>query len=55
MGIRTRATRLPDGRWQLDGVKQFITNAGFADLFTVYAKIDGEQFSAFWSSATRRD
>lgn len=47
MGIRTRATRLPDGRWQLDGTKQFITNAGFADLFTVYAKIDGEAFSAF--------
>jgi alkylation response protein AidB-like acyl-CoA dehydrogenase len=47
MGIRTRASRLPDGRWQLDGSKQFITNAGFADLFTVYAKIDGEAFSAF--------
>jgi alkylation response protein AidB-like acyl-CoA dehydrogenase len=47
MSIRTRATRLPDGRWQLDGTKQFITNAGFADLFTVYAKIDGEAFSAF--------
>jgi len=47
MGIRTRATRLPDGRWRLDGSKQFITNAGFADLFTVYAKIDGEAFSAF--------
>lgn len=47
MGIRTRATRLPDGRWQLDGTKQFITNAGFADLFTVYAKVDGEAFSAF--------
>ena len=28
-------------------MKQFITNAGFADLFTVYAKIDGEQFTAF--------
>lgn len=47
MGIRTRATRQPDGSWRLDGTKQFITNAGFADLFTVYAKIDGEQFSAF--------
>lgn len=47
MGIRTRATRLPDGSWRLDGTKQFITNAGFADLFTVYAKIDGEHFSAF--------
>ena len=47
MGIRTRATRQPDGSWRLDGTKQFITNAGFADLFTVYAKIDGEAFSAF--------
>ena len=47
MGIRTRATRVPDGRWRLDGTKQFITNAGFADLFTVYAKIDGEAFCAF--------
>jgi alkylation response protein AidB-like acyl-CoA dehydrogenase len=47
MGIRTRASQLPDGSWRLDGSKQFITNAAFADLFTVYAKIDGEQFSAF--------
>jgi len=47
MGIRTRATRQPDGSWRLDGSKQFITNAGFADLFTVYAKVDGEQFTAF--------
>jgi alkylation response protein AidB-like acyl-CoA dehydrogenase len=46
-GIRTRATRQPDGSWRLDGTKQFITNAGFADLFTVYAKIEGEAFSAF--------
>jgi alkylation response protein AidB-like acyl-CoA dehydrogenase len=47
MGIRTRATRQPDGSWRLDGAKQFITNAAFADLFTIYAKIDGEAFSAF--------
>jgi alkylation response protein AidB-like acyl-CoA dehydrogenase len=47
MGIRTRAAQQPDGSWRLDGTKQFITNAGFADLFTVYAKIDGEAFSAF--------
>ena len=45
--IRTRATREADGSWRLDGTKQFITNAGFADLFTIYAKVDGEQFSAF--------
>jgi len=45
--IKTRATREPDGSWRLDGTKQFITNAGFADLFTIYAKVDGEQFTAF--------
>jgi butyryl-CoA dehydrogenase len=47
LAIRTRATREPDGSWRLDGTKQFITNAGFADLFTIYAKVDGEQFTAF--------
>ncbi|HUG47138.1 MAG TPA: acyl-CoA dehydrogenase family protein [Candidatus Limnocylindria bacterium] len=47
MAIRSRASRQPDGSWRLDGSKQFITNAAFADLFTVYAKIDGELFSAF--------
>ncbi|MBT2738152.1 acyl-CoA dehydrogenase family protein [Bacillus sp. ISL-7] len=31
----------------LNGEKQWITNAGFADVFVVYAKIDGEQFTAF--------
>src|SRR6266508_1692727 len=45
--IKTLATREPDGSWRLDGSKQFITNAGFADLFTIYAKVDGEQFTAF--------
>ncbi|TMD25862.1 MAG: hypothetical protein E6I94_11190, partial [Chloroflexi bacterium] len=44
--IRTRATREANGSWRLDGTKQFITNAGFADLFTVYAKVDGGAFSA---------
>jgi alkylation response protein AidB-like acyl-CoA dehydrogenase len=47
MAIRARAVRAEDGSWRLDGSKQFISNAGFADLFTVYAKVDGERFSAF--------
>ncbi|HWO69389.1 MAG TPA: acyl-CoA dehydrogenase family protein, partial [Actinomycetota bacterium] len=47
LGIRTRATPEPDGGYRLDGRKQFITNAGFADLFTLYAKVDGERFTAF--------
>ncbi|MER3460234.1 MAG: acyl-CoA dehydrogenase, partial [candidate division GAL15 bacterium] len=48
LAIRTRATRSPDGRYYLlSGQKQFITNAAFADVFTVYAKVDGEHFTAF--------
>jgi hypothetical protein len=44
----TTAVLSPDGRaYILNGVKQFITNAGFADVFTVFAKVDGEQFTAF--------
>jgi alkylation response protein AidB-like acyl-CoA dehydrogenase len=38
--IRTRAVRQTDGSYRLDGAKQFITNAGFADLFTVYARVE---------------
>src|SRR6201997_4372441 len=48
LNSRTRATLSPDGKhYILNGEKMWITNAGFADLFTVFAKIDGEKFSAF--------
>jgi alkylation response protein AidB-like acyl-CoA dehydrogenase len=48
LNCRTRATLSPDGKhYVLNGEKMWITNAGFADLFTVFAKIDGEKFSAF--------
>jgi alkylation response protein AidB-like acyl-CoA dehydrogenase len=48
LNCRTRATLSPDGKhYMLNGEKMWITNAGFADLFTVFAKIDGEKFSAF--------
>jgi alkylation response protein AidB-like acyl-CoA dehydrogenase len=48
LNCRTRAVLSPDGRhYILNGEKMWITNSGFADLFTVFAKIDGEQFSAF--------
>jgi alkylation response protein AidB-like acyl-CoA dehydrogenase/uncharacterized membrane protein len=48
MAARTKATRSPDGKhWILNGSKQWISNAGFADLFIVFAKVDGEHFSAF--------
>ena len=47
LAAKTRAERQPDGSYRLTGTKQFITNAGFADLFTVFAKVDGEHFTAF--------
>src|SRR6476469_7671096 len=48
LAAKTRAVLSPDGKtWRLTGTKQFITNPGFADLFTVFAKVDGEKFPAF--------
>lgn len=48
LGAKTTARLSEDGKYYiLNGEKQWITNAGFADLFVVYAKVDGEQFSAF--------
>src|SRR5499433_172638 len=48
LNCRTRAQLSPDGKhYILNGEKMWITNAGFADLFTVFAKIDGEKFTAF--------
>jgi alkylation response protein AidB-like acyl-CoA dehydrogenase len=48
LGARTTAVLSKDGRhYVLNGVKQFITNSSFADLFTVFGKIDGKHFSAF--------
>jgi len=48
LNCRTRAELSPDGRnYILNGEKMWITNAGFADLFTVFAKVNGEKFTAF--------
>jgi alkylation response protein AidB-like acyl-CoA dehydrogenase len=48
MSAKTRADLTPDGRYYvLNGTKQFITNSAFADLFIVYAKIDGDKYTAF--------
>ena len=47
LGARARATRQADGSFVLTGEKMWITNGGFADLFIVFAKVDGEAFSAF--------
>jgi alkylation response protein AidB-like acyl-CoA dehydrogenase len=48
LNCRTRATLSPDRKhYLLNGEKMWITNAGFADLFIVFAKVDGEKFTAF--------
>jgi len=48
LAAKTTARLTPDGRhYLLNGQKAWITNGGFADLFTVFAKIDGEKFTAF--------
>ncbi len=48
LNCRTRATLSPDGKhYLLNGEKMWITNAGFADLFIVFGKLDGEKFTAF--------
>ncbi len=48
LGARTSARLSPDGKlYLLNGSKQFITNAGIADVFVVFAKIDGDKFTGF--------
>ncbi len=48
LGAAATATLSPDGtHYILNGTKQFITNGGFADLYTIFAKIDKQQFTAF--------
>ncbi|MBU1740712.1 MAG: acyl-CoA dehydrogenase family protein, partial [Proteobacteria bacterium] len=46
LAAKTRAD-LSDDHYVLNGAKWFITNAGLADVFTVYAQVDGDQFTAF--------
>src|SRR3981081_905608 len=48
MNPRTKAVLSADGKhYVLNGEKMWITNANFADLYIVFAKIDGEKFTAF--------
>ncbi|PAD71026.1 acyl-CoA dehydrogenase, partial [Bacillus sp. 7586-K] len=48
LGARAVAKLNQEGtHYLLNGEKQWITNSGFADIFIVYAKVDGEHFSAF--------
>ena len=44
---RRRAMQQADGSFVLSGEKMWITNGGFADVFIVFAKVDGEHFTAF--------
>ena len=55
LNCRARAVLAADGKsYILNGEKMWITNAGFADLFTVFAKVDGEKFTAFLVERTFR-
>jgi alkylation response protein AidB-like acyl-CoA dehydrogenase len=48
LGAKTKAVLSEDGKYYIiNGQKMWITNSGFADIFTVFAKIDGEKFTAF--------
>ncbi len=48
LAARTTATLSADGRhYVLNGQKMWITNGGFADVFTIFAKVDGDKFTAF--------
>jgi hypothetical protein len=48
LNAKTTAALSPDGKYYLlNGQKQFISNAGFADLFITYAKVDGNKFTSF--------
>jgi hypothetical protein len=48
LSMRTKAVLSPDGRhYVLNGTKMWISNAGWADLFTVFAKVDGQHVTAF--------
>jgi alkylation response protein AidB-like acyl-CoA dehydrogenase len=48
LAARTTARLSADGtHYLLNGQKAWITNGGFADLFTIFAKVDGEKFTAF--------
>ncbi len=48
LNCKTQATLSSDGKnYILNGSKMWITNGGFADVFIVFAKVDGEKFTAF--------
>lgn len=47
LSAKAGAARQPDGSFVLSGEKMWITSGGFADFFVVFAKVDGEAFTAF--------
>jgi alkylation response protein AidB-like acyl-CoA dehydrogenase len=47
MSGKARADRQADGSYVLNGEKMWITNGGFADVITVFVKVDGQHFTAF--------
>src|SRR5687768_13740260 len=47
LAAKTRAMKQPDGSFVVSGEKMWITNGGFADVYLVFAKVDGEHFTAF--------
>ncbi len=48
LAARTRAVLSPEGKsWVLTGQKMWITSGSYSDVYTVFAKVDGEKFSAF--------
>ena len=48
MNAKAKAVLSADGaHWILDGEKMWLTNAGFADVYITFAKVDGEKFTAF--------
>jgi len=47
LGAKTRAMKQADGSFVISGEKMWITNGGFADVYIVFAKVDGEHFTAF--------
>ena len=48
LGMRTKATLSPDGKhYLLNGTKMWISNAAWAELFTIFAKVDGQHVTAF--------
>jgi alkylation response protein AidB-like acyl-CoA dehydrogenase len=53
LSLRTKATLSPDGKhYLLNGTKMWISNAAWANLFTVFAKVDGQHVSAFLVEST---